>query len=92
MVFLSLDAPTRLARLRRREAARHGARIEPGGDLAAVHATFMAWATAYDGAGLHQRSWMQQESWLADLPCPVLRLDSRQPVEALAAAVLARLA
>ncbi|MDN3563235.1 hypothetical protein QWZ14_02435 [Paeniroseomonas aquatica] len=31
----------------------------------------------------------QQESWLADLPCPVLRLDSGAPLAGLAAAVLA---
>ena len=40
-------------------------------------------------AGLDQRSRAQQESWLADLPCPVLRLDSAAPVPALTAAVLA---
>jgi adenylate kinase family enzyme len=89
VVFLHLDAPTRLARLRAREAARHGARIAPGGDLAAVHAAFLAWAAAYDTGGLDQRSRAQQESWLADLPCPVLRLDSAAPVPALTAAVLA---
>jgi adenylate kinase family enzyme len=89
VVFLYLDPAARMARLRRRETARHGARIEAGGDLAAVHAAFMAWAAAYDGAGLDQRSRAQQESWLADLPCPVLRLDSAAPVPALTAAVLA---
>ncbi|MBL6455208.1 hypothetical protein JMJ55_07730 [Belnapia sp. T6] len=88
VVFLSLDPARRMERLKRREAARHGARIEPGGDLAAVHASFMAWATAYDTAGLGQRSRVQQESWLADLPCPVLRLDSDQPLEALVQALL----
>jgi len=91
VVFLSLDTPTRLTRLRAREEARYGDRIEPGGDLAAVHAGFIAWAAAYDQAGLGQRSRALHEAWLADLPCPVLRLDGRLPVAALAEAVLARL-
>ncbi len=85
VVFLSLDPTTRMARLRAREAARYGTRIEPGGDMAAVHAGFLAWAAAYDTAGLGQRSRIQQESWLADLPCPVLRLDAARSVEALLA-------
>lgn len=89
VVFLRLDAPTRLVRLLAREAGRYGARIEPGGDLATAHAAFIAWAAAYDHAGLEQRSRAQQESWLADLPCPVLRLDSAAPVAALTEAVLA---
>jgi adenylate kinase family enzyme len=92
VVFLHLDPALRMARLREREVRRHGARIEVGGDMAAIHASFMAWAAAYETAGLDQRSRAQQESWLADLPCPVLRLDSARPVEALVEAVLATLA
>jgi hypothetical protein len=88
VVFLSLDPALRMDRLRAREAARWGARIEPGGDMADRHRAFMQWAEAYDSAGPDQRSRMLHEQWLATLPCPVLRLDSAAPVAALAKAVL----
>lgn len=91
VVFLQLDPATRMARLRAREAARFGTRIAPGGDLAPMHAGFLAWAAIYDQAGRRAEQPFVHASWLADLPCPVLRLEGAQPVEALVAAVLARL-
>jgi hypothetical protein len=45
--------------------------------MAANSAAFLAWAAAYDTAGPEQRSRILHEAWLRDLPCPVLRLDSR---------------
>jgi adenylate kinase family enzyme len=91
VVFLTLDATARMARLRAREAARYGARVEPGGDMAASSAAFLAWAAAYDTAGAEQRSRFLHEAWLRELSCPVLRLDSSAPVGQLADAVMARL-
>ncbi len=91
VVFVTLDPAARMARLRAREAARHGARIGPGGDMAADHGIFMDWAAAYDSAGPEQRSRVLHEEWLATLPCPVLRLDSAAPASDLAAAVLDQL-
>lgn len=70
VVFLQLDTDSRLGQLRARESARFGARIEPGGDLAAMHAGFLAWAAAYDRAGAGRSSLMVHQSWLADLPLP----------------------
>jgi hypothetical protein len=91
VVFVTLDPATRMARLRARETQRFGARIEPGGDMAAGHGIFMDWAAAYDTAGPDQRSRALHEAWLATLPCPVLRLDSAVPAADLAAAVLDQL-
>ena len=92
VVFLSLDPALRMARLRAREAERWGARIQAGGDMAMGHRAFMAWAEAYDTAGLEQRSRALHDAWLADLPCPVLRLDSAAPVPTLTEAALAQVA
>jgi len=79
-----------MTRLRRREAARFGARILPGGDMATINAAFIAWAEAYDTAGSLRRGLITHEAWLADQLAPVLRLDSLAPVEQLVAAVLSR--
>ncbi len=88
VVFLRLDPAIRMARLRKREADRWGARILPGGDMAAINAAFIAWAEAYDTAGSLRRGLVTHEAWLADQPAPVLRLDSGVPVGDLVAAVL----
>jgi len=91
VVFLRLDPAVRIARLRQREAARFGARILPGGDMAAIHAAFIAWAATYDTAGSLRHGLVTHEAWLADQPAPVLRLNSLAPVQELVAAVLSRL-
>jgi adenylate kinase family enzyme len=91
VVFLRLDPAVRLERLRQREAARYGKRLEAGGDMAAASSEFLRWAEAYDTAGPEQRSLVGHEAWLATLKAPVLRLDSSAPLENLVSAVLSRL-
>jgi adenylate kinase family enzyme len=91
VVFLLLDPQVRMARLRRREAARWGARILPSGDMAAINAAFIAWAAAYDTAGSLRSSRVTHEAWLADQTAPVLRLDSLATVAELVAAVMHQL-
>lgn len=91
VVFLRLDRAVRMDRLRRRQAARYGKRIEVGGDMADHNVEFMKWAEAYDVAGPEQRSLFVHEAWLSTLKVPVLRLDSAAPLEELVFAVLSRL-
>jgi adenylate kinase family enzyme len=88
VVFLRLDPAIRMDRLRRREAARWGARIQPGGDMAVLNAAFITWPEAYDTAGSLRRGLVTHEAWLADQLAPVLRLDSIAPVQDLVGAVL----
>jgi adenylate kinase family enzyme len=88
VVFLRLDPTIRMDRLRKREATRWGSRIQPGGDMAAINAAFIAWAEAYDTAGSLRRGLVTHEAWLRDQPAPVLRLDSSAPVSDLVSAVL----
>ena len=90
VVFLRLEPSLRMARLRRREAARYGKRIETGGDMAVASSEFLKWAEAYDTAGPEQRSLTGHEAWLATVKAPVLRLDSAAPVDDLVLAVLSK--
>jgi hypothetical protein len=90
IMFLRIDPAVRMER-RRREAARYGARIGAGGDMADASAAVLLWAGAYDSAGPEQRSLIAHEQWLASQAAPVLRLDSAAPVQDLVAAVLATL-
>ncbi|MGC9270277.1 hypothetical protein [Acidiphilium sp.] len=91
IVFLQIEPAERLARLRRREAQRYGARIEPGGDMAGIYTNFLAWAASYDQGGLAHRSLLLHENWLANQRAPVLRLPSSRPVASLVDAVRHRL-
>jgi adenylate kinase family enzyme len=91
VVFLRLAPAIRMERLRRRQTAQYGKRIEAGGDMAVANVDFMRWAEAYDVAGPEQRSLFVHETWLATLTVPVLRLDSAVPLKELVFAVLSAL-
>ncbi|MEM7165364.1 MAG: hypothetical protein AAF581_07870 [Planctomycetota bacterium] len=87
-VFLHVEPAIREARLLTRERQRYGSRIDAGGDLFDHHNEFMEWARSYDKAGPPMRSRQLHESWQQGLSCPILRLDSSQPVPALIDQVL----
>jgi hypothetical protein len=91
VVFVKLDPEIRMARLRKRELSRYGARVEPGGDLEAASREFLDWAASYDEGGLDQRSLATHEAWLKTIACPALRLDSSAPIGDLVAAVLLKI-
>ena len=88
IIFLTLNPQVRMDRIRRREFARYGDRIEPGGDMAEISSAFLAWAAAYDTAGEGQRSRVAHEAWLAASTIRVIRLDSSAPTPALVDVVL----
>ncbi|WP_333827857.1 ATP-binding protein [Pararhodobacter sp.] len=84
IVFVQTSTALRLQRLDAREAARHGARILPGGDMHAAHMAFRNWASRYDDPAFSGRNLAQHELWLREQTAPVLRLDGAQPSGALA--------
>lgn len=88
VVFLTIDPMIRMERIRRREEARYGERIGPGGDMAVQSREFMEWAESYDTAGPERRSLVAHEEWLKTVTRPVLRLDSSRAVERLVSEVL----
>jgi hypothetical protein len=70
-----------LKRLRAREAAHFGAdAVGPGGWRHEEAEAFVEWASHYDAGDREGRSLAKDEAWLADLPCPVARIDGAQPV------------
>lgn len=87
ILFLTVPTAIRLARLRLRERRRFGARILAGGDMAATHAGFMAWASRYDEPEFSGRNRARHERWLNIQKPPVLRLDGTCPISKLTAAV-----
>ncbi|MGC9371273.1 MAG: adenylate kinase [Paracoccaceae bacterium] len=91
VIFLTMPAGMRLARLRRRERRRFGKAIEPGGHRAEAFRSFLDWAMSYDDPVFTGRSRHLHEAWLAGLDCPVIRLDAAEPPDRLTAQALAAL-
>jgi adenylate kinase family enzyme len=92
IVFLTIDPRLRMERIRQRESARYGARIEAGGDMATRSWEFLQWAASYDTAGPERRSLAAHEAWLLTQSAPILRLDTSSPVEELVHRVTAHAA
>jgi adenylate kinase family enzyme len=92
VIFLDLPTALRMARLEAREIERYGTEaLAPGGDRYAESQEFLAWAAAYDDAETVGRNRVAHKRWLADLACPVLRLDSTRALRDNVETVLARL-
>ena len=92
VIFCAVPSEVRLARLRARERERYGDEaIAPGGRFHAKYDAFMTWAASYDDGPAVQRSRRMHETWLATLPCPVLRLEDVDDVETRLKRVLAEL-
>jgi adenylate kinase family enzyme len=92
VVFVETPTELRIQRLRERESKRFGAAIAAEGLLYAKHEDFIAWSAGYEegvylreshGFAIVTRNRASQEAWLAQLPCPVLRVDGARPVDAL---------
>jgi adenylate kinase family enzyme len=65
VIFLTVPAEVRVARLRARETQRFG-RVDPN---------FLGWAAQYDEGKLAGRSLARHELWLSQRSCPILRID-----------------
>ncbi len=85
VVFLTLDPAERLRRIEVRERVRRASGTVDEEALSA----FLTWARGYDDPSFEGRSRAGHEEWVATLTCPVLRLDSSRPREALRDEVLA---
>ncbi|MEL6297754.1 MAG: AAA family ATPase [Pseudomonadota bacterium] len=84
IVFLSAPTDLRLARLKARELQLRGIEaIGPGGPDHEAHLEFIAWAAAYEGPAGDVLTRTRHEVWLRTVPCPVLRLNGDQPLDAL---------
>ena len=89
VVFVKTPPELRLQRLRAREATRFGAdSIGPGGWRFEEAGAFFDWASRYEDSTQEGRSLARHEAWLANLPCPVLRLDGSRPTAELVDQVL----
>ncbi|OCX66084.1 adenylate kinase [Thioclava sp. SK-1] len=83
IVFMRAPTPLRLMRIRRREAAKFGSRIESGGDMELNHRKFLKWAASYDEPYFGGRSLTRHLEWLSGQDTPVLELSGTRPLSEL---------
>ncbi len=88
VVFLWIPSEIRLARLQQREVERYGKDALAGGTRYEESQAFLEWASLYDHAGMEVRSKALHEQWIAELSCPVLRIEGDYSVEERVAAVI----
>ena len=74
-IRLETATDIRISRLKQREQARFGTRIDMGGDMFEQHQKFLAWASSYDSGGLDTRSKAKHDAWQKLLPCPLIQLN-----------------
>ena len=88
VVFVTTPRDIRLRRLRAREATHFGADVvAPGGWRHEETESFIEWASHYEDNTREGRNLARHESWLATLPCPILRVDGSRPVGELVAEI-----
>lgn len=78
----------RLERLKVREKAHFGSRIEPGGDMYADHIAFLEWAASYDTGDITIRSKALHDEWIKNLTCKLIELDGTESLDKLFETVL----
>lgn len=71
IIFLTLPASSRVARLRERELAQFG-QADP---------EFLEWAAQYDEGRMAGRSLARHEQWLSERSCEILRIEGDLSVE-----------
>lgn len=81
VIFLWIPQDIRLQRLQQREFQRYGNEILAGGSKYDQSKVFLEWASLYDNAGMEVRSKTLHEHWMADLSCPILKIEGDYSVE-----------
>lgn len=80
-IRVETDTEIRIDRLKKRERAQFGNRIDMGGDMYENHRDFIDWAASYDHGGLDMRSRLKHDEWQKRLQCQLILLDGSLPVE-----------
>ncbi|MFC4403861.1 AAA family ATPase [Gracilibacillus xinjiangensis] len=75
VIFLWIPPDIRLERLKQREFQRYGKEILAGGSKYEQSRTFLEWASLYDSAGMDVRSKVLHDHWMAELTCPILKIE-----------------
>ena len=77
-VHVNAPAGVRMERIRKRDESLYGKRVLPGGDMYKTHERFLETAASYSEGSAS--FFGQHKAWAESLGCPVLYLDSTEPM------------
>ena len=80
-IRLKTETAIRIERLKRRERAAFGSRLDIGGDMYQNHQAFLEWAAAYDTGDTNMRSSAKHDVWQKLLDCELLILNGGNDLE-----------
>lgn len=80
-IFIYASSNLRIVWLKSREFKDYGVRILPYADMHDSYNEFIEWAKGYDASNLEGRNLKQHEERIAELNCPVLKLNGDEELE-----------
>ncbi len=75
VVFLYVPGEIRMERLKNREIQRYGEKIVEDPVRASLYNSFVTWAQGYDDNTTQGRNLQAHTDWLAQISCPVIRIE-----------------
>ena len=79
-VFITAPSEVCIERFRLREIGRWGDRVLPGGDMYENFMKYLNLVEEYDTGNPPAVCLKRDEQWIAELSCPVLRIDGTKPI------------
>ncbi|VXD01403.1 conserved hypothetical protein [Enterobacterales bacterium 8AC] len=91
VVYVYVKHDVRIDRIRKREWARYGAAIAPGGEYYEQSQRFIAWASAYETSTTVSRNAYKHKKWLEKITCPVVAVTNDAQCDDAVKAIMAYL-
>ncbi len=80
-IYLYAESAVRIKRLIERERSIYGNRIDPGNDMFEIHISFLEWAKNYETGNMNMRSRINENDWMKDLSCKIIRIEDVMPLK-----------
>lgn len=88
VIFVYVPHDERIKRLKIREHERYGDEISIGGKRHEATNEFIEWAAGYD-SGISSRNFPKHEKWMAELKCPLLKIQNDKLDDSVCVAITA---
>ncbi|MHA7848469.1 AAA family ATPase [Serratia sp. D1N4] len=92
VVYVYVKNDVRIERIRKRELARYGEAISPGGEYYEKSQSFIEWASAYDTSTEISRNAYKHKKWLESVECPVVEITNHTECDDAVKAIMAYVA
>ncbi|AHG20545.1 hypothetical protein Z042_13605 [Chania multitudinisentens RB-25] len=91
VVYVHVQNDIRIERIKKREWARYGEAIAPGGEYNEKFQHFITWASAYETSTTVSRNAFKHKIWLQSVKCPVIEITNHAECDDAVKAIMAYL-